>query len=72
MGWGKARQVKYCIPEQRTLGDMAAGLYQLGELRLFSMGEISESGRPADILNGDELGVALLMRSGCTCGRGGC
>lgn len=44
------------------------GWYQLGEFRLFSIGEISDSGRgiPPDIFDGEELGVPLLMRSGCT------
>jgi len=37
--------------------------FQLGELRLFSIGEISESGR--DLAGGD-IGVFLERRNGCT------
>ena len=45
------------------------GWYQLGEFRLFSIGEISDSGRgiPPAIFDGEELGVFLLMRNGWTC-----
>lgn len=53
---------------RRTLGEVA-GWCQLGELRLFSMGEISARARGigADILVGEPLGVVLVMRRGCTC-----
>lgn len=50
-----------------TLGDVA-GWYQLGEFRLFSIGEISDSGRGMVLVgfDGDDPGVPLLIRSGWT------
>ena len=47
-----------------TFGDVT--WFQLGELRLFSAGPISDSGRgtAAVILVGDEPGVPLDMRKG--------
>lgn len=45
--------------------------FQLGELRRFSEGEISESGRgmALALFTGDDIGVTFLeMRNGCTCG----
>lgn len=54
--------------QKRTLGE--AVWNQLGELRLFSVGEISESGRgvPHCIFSGDAFGVPLQMRRGWTWG----
>lgn len=49
-----------------TLGDVA-DWRQLGEFRLFSIGEISESGRGIALdFDGEEPGVLLFMRSGWT------
>lgn len=66
--WESAWKLLHSMkPVTLTLGDVV-GWCQLGEFRLFSIGDISDNGRGIALLgfNGDDPGVPLLMRSGWT------
>lgn len=65
--WESAWKLLHSTRPALTLGDVAVWC-QLGEFRLFSMGDISDKGRDIALADfvGDDAGVPLLMRSGWT------